>query len=137
MRRVRRKYTTSEKKIIKNIKNNREHICYYCDRDIVNRDYLTIDHKEPYNGKNTTYENCVIACSQCNGEKKGMGEINYYYYLEYKKDMSKYSKEELEQELERIVELFRSGVKRETNRYGHKATALRKLIANVPRGTLI
>lgn len=123
-----RKYSSSEKTIMKNIKKEREHICYYCNKSITERQDLTIDHKEPYDGTNTTYENCVICCDKCNGEKKGMGEQSYRDYLLYKAQMSIHPQEFLKMELNRIVDLFKSGVKQEHNRLGHKAKALRKLI---------
>lgn len=131
-----RSYRSSEKTIMKNIKNEREHICYYCNKQIVEQSDLTIDHKEHYNGYNTTYENCVISCLNCNGEKKSMNEEQFYKYLSYKLEMSKHTREVLEVSLDKIITLLRSVAKQEDVLgfeiyLGHKAQALRRLIKEV------
>lgn len=124
-----RSYKSSEKTIIQTIKKEHEHICYYCKKLITNQTDLTVDHKEPYDGANTTYENCVITCSKCNGEKNCMNELEYHNYLSFKSEMSKLPKNKLKDRLDKIISLLRS---REVDNIalGRKARALKILIKN-------
>ncbi|AEO93640.1 gp381 [Bacillus phage G] len=126
---TKRKYSSQEKNIIKKIKTRRKHVCYYCEKKITEKHDLTVDHKEPYDGFNTTYRNCVISCFKCNNEKQKKTEQEYSTYLLYKDSLSKFSIEKIEEELERIVNLFREGIKVELDGMplGHKAQALRAM----------
>lgn len=122
-------YTSGEKTIIKNIKKHRDHICYFCEKKIIEKEDLTVDHKDPYDGTNTTYENCVISCATCNNEKGCKNEKQYISYLFYKNKMSTFSRDEIEHERERIVNLLRLGEQYEEGiLLRHKAQATNTLL---------
>lgn len=76
-----RKYTKSERNLIKQFKETHEHKCIYCGKELKDNE-ITIDHLEPIDkGGNTTVDNLGIACKECNKDKANM---SYEDYLEYK-----------------------------------------------------
>lgn len=128
----RQKYKSYEKAIIKNVKLNRDHICYYCKKEIIEKEDLTVDHKSPYNGTNTTYGNCEICCSTCNIEKGCKNENQYNDYLSYKNKISKLSKNQIKIERERVVNLLRLGEQFEDGIFlRYKAQATHVLLKSV------
>ena len=53
----------------RNLFNRDKHICQYCGRQ-PGSDSLTVDHVMPRSrGGDTTWENCVLACVECNFRK--------------------------------------------------------------------
>jgi hypothetical protein len=98
-----RKYSKPEERIIKQIKNTRPNICYFCDKLIEEDEDLTIDHLHPYDGTNTTEENCVISCKSCNNEKGAMNEEEYILFKSYKSNMSRKTTGFILAEQERVV----------------------------------
>jgi hypothetical protein len=99
-----RKYSKPEERIIREIKNNRHHVCYFCLKHIEEDDDLTVDHLYPYDGNNTNEENCVISCKSCNNEKGAMNEGEYSLFKSYKLNMSEKTTELILLEQERVVE---------------------------------
>lgn len=75
----------SDRKLLKEVKNNNEHICYYCGKHINSPGDLTVDHKKPVSrGGKTIKTNLVIACLHCNWEKDDMNEAEYSLYKQGK-----------------------------------------------------
>lgn len=99
-----RKYSKPEERIIRKIKNNRPHVCYFCCKHIEENEDLTIDHLYPYDGNNTTEENCVISCKSCNNEKGAMNEEEYTLFKSYKLNMSEKTIEFILIEQERVID---------------------------------
>lgn len=128
----RKNYTTSEKTIIRNIKEHRDHNCYFCRKEIIKREDLTVDHKDPYDGTNTTYENCVISCVACNGEKGCKNEKQYMDYLLYKNKISTLREDLIEKERKRVINLLRLGEQYEEGiLLRHKAQATGVLLKSM------
>jgi molybdopterin converting factor small subunit len=85
-----RNYTIDEQIVINHIKSQEPHICYYCSKNIVTHNDLTIEHKYPVSrGGLTIKDNLVIACSKCNSEKADMTEQEYYNYKEKQEELQK------------------------------------------------
>jgi len=82
MQRVRNK--ASYKNQIIKCKQYYPHICYYCNKILLDNE-ITIDHLIPLSrGGKTTLDNLRIACKKCNNEKGNMTEQEYYTYLKNK-----------------------------------------------------
>ena len=74
----RRKYTNTEKNLIKKLKDTND-ICYYCGCKLTEK---TVDHKIPVkSGGKTTEDNLVVCCENCNREK---GQLNEEQFNQYK-----------------------------------------------------
>ena len=67
-----------EKDLMVKIKENNKHVCYYCGKNIVDPDDLTVDHKIPVaRGGQTVEFNLVISCKNCNLTKSNLNESEY------------------------------------------------------------
>lgn len=68
----------AEKDLMVKIKENNKHICYYCGKNIIDPDDLTVDHKIPVaRGGQTVEFNLVISCKNCNLTKSNLNESEY------------------------------------------------------------
>lgn len=68
----------AEKDLMVKIKENNKHVCYYCGKNIVDPDDLTVDHKIPVaRGGQTVEFNLVISCKNCNLTKSNLNESEY------------------------------------------------------------
>jgi len=66
---------------MKDIKNNSDHICYFCKKHIED-DEMTVDHLTPLSkGGKHEEKNMVVCCEKCNSEKGDMTETEYISYL--------------------------------------------------------
>lgn len=55
------------------------HQCYYCDV-VMHFDVATFDHIVPKSkGGRLSWDNCVLACSQCNGQKASMDVATFLF----------------------------------------------------------
>lgn len=71
----------AERIIINEYKQRNKWICYYCNKEIVNKADLTVDHRNPLSRGGVTEEaNLAISCVKCNREKDNMTEIEYSLY---------------------------------------------------------
>jgi 5-methylcytosine-specific restriction endonuclease McrA len=69
---------TKKKRPVRDIVMDRDgYICYFC------CEYGdTLEHLQPTSkGGKTSVENCVCACSKCNGQKGNMTESEYWKFL--------------------------------------------------------
>ena len=67
-----------EKDLMVKIKENNKHVCYYCGKNIIDPDDLTVDHKIPVaRGGQTVEFNLVISCKNCNLTKSNLNESEY------------------------------------------------------------
>lgn len=75
---------TNQSIIIK-IKQEREHKCHYCGKDIIDKkNDLTVDHRTPVSrGGEYIEENLVICCKDCNQDKGDMTEEEYKVYRKH------------------------------------------------------
>ena len=68
----------AEKDLMVKIKENNKHVCYYCGKNIIDPDDLTVDHKIPVaRGGQTVEFNLVISCKNCNLTKSNLNESEY------------------------------------------------------------
>ena len=68
----------AEKDLMVKIKENNKHVCYYCGKNIIDPDDLTVDHKIPVaRGGQTVEFNLVIRCKNCNLTKSNLNESEY------------------------------------------------------------
>lgn len=82
-------YITSEDKVIINdFKQKNKPVCAYCEKNITNKEELTVDHKIPLSRGGTTIEsNLVISCYKCNSEKSDMTDEEYSSFKIKKKEL--------------------------------------------------
>ncbi|URZ18778.1 hypothetical protein CLFE_048660 (plasmid) [Clostridium felsineum DSM 794] len=133
--------------MIKNLKKEKPHICYYCRKFITNEEELTVDHKTPLSrGGLTVPDNLVIACKDCNLEKDSMTEDEYYVYLEVKKELGNYNFiiitkiNNLLKEQEKILDMYRD-LHEEKRLLNYKKMKVLKMITtehfNAARGYML
>jgi hypothetical protein len=85
-----RLYTQEEQKVIREFKSKNGHECYYCSKQIGDKELITVDHLTPYSrGGLTNPANLVIACEKCNKEKSDMTKTEYIDYLKTKENLIK------------------------------------------------
>jgi len=104
----RKSLSSAEKKRIKHFRDKSEHVCYYCEKEIPYKEFVTVDHKKSLSqGGEHREENFAIACSFCNSEKGTMAERQYQHYRRYKKYLHTLEENQLQEKEKIFISLLR------------------------------